>query len=229
MSPIQVIFTTPRHPGFSWSDEVKGLENQEIEDFITILRCALAAFSAELTDRGGPPTDLLLESYKEKIRLTANQINAEGLTEPQERQLADVTSHVSQADLPQAEGKKVKAGRRYLRLISDVVGWHYALLVMCALGKHKVERIDENQRIRILKYIAKDRESLYCRLHSLRRPSTRLADLHPPSSSCESLAARTPTARGALTIAPLDISTLWFVTILKLACFDTLASRNCRD
>lgn len=52
--------------------------------------------------------------------------------------------------------------RQYLWLISRVVGWSYALLILCALGKHRIQRLDEDQRVKLIKYINKRRSSLFC-------------------------------------------------------------------
>lgn len=81
MSRIDIILLTPTHPEFNWLDGFKSLEEEEIEGIILILRGALAAFSAELTDRRKPWTDQALENYKEKLQETAKQINEQGLSE----------------------------------------------------------------------------------------------------------------------------------------------------
>ena len=166
MSPIDITFATANHPELNWLDSFERLEEEEIEGLIPILRGALAAFSAELIDRRKPWTDQALENYKEKLQKTAKQINEQGLTETHEGHLKSLKSSLAQAGYAQAEGNETqpsKAGRQYVWLISNVIGWPYVLLTICALGKHKMERIDEDQRVKLLKYIAKHREPLFCR------------------------------------------------------------------
>ena len=167
MSRIDITLTTPTHPEFHWLDSFESLEGEEIEGVILILRGALAAFSAELCDRREPSTDRALEGYKKKLRQIAKQINKQGLTETHEGDLDSLKISLAQAGSAQVErdeSQPSKAGRQYLRFISKVIGWPYALLVFCALGKHKVERINEVQRVKLLKYIAEHRNLLVCRI-----------------------------------------------------------------
>lgn len=166
MSRIDITLATPTHPGTNWLDSLEGLEKEEIEELITILRGALAALSAELTDRREPSTDRALEDYKEKLQKIAKQINKQGLTETHEGDLDNLKISLAQAGSAQVEREESqpsKAGQQYLRFISNVIGWPYALLIFCALGKHKVERINEVQRVKLLKYVAEHRKLLFCR------------------------------------------------------------------
>ena len=166
MSSIDITFATPTHPELRWSDSFEGLEEEEIEELVNNLRVALAAFSAELTDRRKPETDRKFEKYKQKLQETAKQINEQGLTKAHEEHLGSLKLILAQAGSAQGErkeSKNSKAGRQYLWLISNVIGWPYVLLFFCALGKHKVERINEDQRVKLLKYIVNRRESLFCR------------------------------------------------------------------
>lgn len=166
MSRINITLATPTHPEFNWLDSFESLEEEEIEGIILILRGVLAAFSAELTDRRKPWTDQALENYKEKLQETAKQINEQGLTETYEGHLDSLKLSLAQAGCAQTERKKSKlskAGRQYLWLISNIIGWPFVLLIICALGKHKMERLDKDQRVKLLKYIANHRESLFCR------------------------------------------------------------------
>ncbi|KAL9124348.1 MAG: hypothetical protein Q9217_006315 [Psora testacea] len=165
-SRIAVTLASPTHPEFNWLDSFESLEEEEIEGIILILRGALAAFSAELTDRRKPWMDQALENYKEKLQQTAKQINEQGLTETHEANLDSLKLSLAQTGCAQTERKESKpskAGRQYLWLISNVIGWPYVLLIICALGKHRMERIDEDQRVKLLRWIAKHRESLFCR------------------------------------------------------------------
>ena len=166
MSRINITLASPTHPEFHWLDSFENLEEEDIEETILILRGALAAFSAELSDRREPWTDQALEINKEKLKVTAQHINKQGLTEMHEANLDSLKLPLAQAECAQnerKESKPSKAGKQYLWLVSTVIGWPYVLLIICALGKHKMERMDEDQRVKLLKYTAKHRESLFCR------------------------------------------------------------------
>lgn len=165
MSRINIIVSTPTHPEINWLDSFESLEGEEMEGIIQILRGALAAFSAELSDRREPSTDRALENYKKKLQKTAKQINKQGLTETHESDLDSLKISLTQAGSAQVEREESqpsKAGRQYLRFISNVIGWPCALLIFCALGKHKVERINEVQRVKLLKYVAEHPKLLFC-------------------------------------------------------------------
>lgn len=167
MSRIHITLTTPTQPEFNWLDSFESLEGEEIEGVILILRGALAAFSAELSDRREPSTDRALEDYKKKLQKIAKQINKQGLTETHKGDLDSLKISLAQAGSAQVEREESqpsKAGRQDLWLISNVIGWPYALLIFCALGKHKVERINEVQRVKLLKYVAGHRKLLFCRI-----------------------------------------------------------------
>ena len=119
MSLIDITFTTPTYQKFRWLDGLETLEEEEIEDLILILRGALSAFSAELTDRRQPWTDQSFEEYKKLLEDTAQQINVQGLTTKHEKYLQSLKSFLVQA---QEENKISKALRQYLWLISKVIG-----------------------------------------------------------------------------------------------------------
>ena len=160
MSHINLTLVTPTHPECNWLDSFESLKEEEIEGILLILRGALAAFSAELTDRRMPWPDHELQNYKKKLQETARQINEQELTRTHKANLDSLTGY---AQHERKESKQSKAGKQYLWLISNVIGWPYVLLIICALGKHKIERIGDNQRVKLLKYIVKHRESLFCR------------------------------------------------------------------
>lgn len=167
MSRIDIILTTPTHPEFNWLDSFGSLEGEKIERVILIFRDALTVFSAELSDRREPSTNRALEDYKKKLQEIAKQINKQGLTETHKGDLNSLKISLTQAGSAQVEREESqpsKTGRQYLRFISNVIGWPYALLIFCALGKYKVKRINEVQRIKLLKYVAEHRKLLFCQI-----------------------------------------------------------------
>ena len=166
MSPINIILATPTHPRLNWLDSFKGVGEEEIRDLILFLRGTLAAVSAELDDRRNTRKDETIKDYKQMLWRTAKQINEQGLTETHEGYLGSLSSFLAQAAAAQVERKESKIGkatRQYLWLISKAIGWPWVLFIWCALGKHKVEHLNEGQRVKLVKYIARYREPFFCR------------------------------------------------------------------
>ena len=128
-----------------------------------ILRGALSAFSAELTDRRQPWCDKVFEDCKEMLQETARQINKQGLTQTHEKYLDSLNLFLSQAGCDPKMNKTSKAMAQYLWFFSKVIGWPYVLLIFCTLGKHKIEHLNEDQRAKLVTYFAQNRETLFCR------------------------------------------------------------------
>jgi len=139
----------------------ESLGDIEIEKIIILLRGALATFFAELTDRRKPWNDTRLEDSCDMLRKTAKHINNEGFTEGHERYLDNLHLYLAGPGDAQKERNEPKAARQYLWLISIAIGWPYALLILCALGKWRLQNLDDDQRVKILKYVAKHRGSLF--------------------------------------------------------------------
>lgn len=110
MSPIDITFATPTHPEFEWLDSFEGLEEGEIGQLVVILRAALAAFSAELSDRRNPWTDPKLENFKQKLQETAKKINEQGLTKTHEGHL-DRSYNWRKQDPPKENARKANQAR----------------------------------------------------------------------------------------------------------------------
>lgn len=165
MSRIDITLTSSTHSEFHWLNSFKSLEEKDIEKTILILRDALTVFSAKLTDRRKSWTNQALEINKKKIQKTVKHINEQGLTEMHEVNLNSLKLSLTQAECAQTERKESKpskAERQYLWLIPSVIDWPYCLLIICVLDKHKIKRINEDQRVKLLKYIVKHRKSLFC-------------------------------------------------------------------
>ena len=63
---------------------------------------------------------------------------------------------------PDDARNEIKVVRQFLWLVSRVIGWSYALLILCTLGKHKLQKLDEDRRVKLVKYITQHRGSLFC-------------------------------------------------------------------
>ena len=168
-SPINITLTSPNYPKFSWSDDLKSLGDGEIEEFTIILRGALSAFSAELADRFKPRKDQEFEHLKNLLQEAAQQINEQGLNATHERYLESLSPLLIQTEdnkvflKTDAHQMREKSMRQYFRIVSKVVDRPYVLLIICALGKHRIMFLREYHRIKLVKYIAQNQETLFCR------------------------------------------------------------------
>jgi hypothetical protein len=163
MSPISITFATSTNPELKWIDSFEGLRDEEIEEIIVHCRAATASFFAELCDRRKPWNDRTLENYRDMLLENANRINEKGFTKGHQLHLNDLFTSLSDPCDAQTERSEAKVARQFLWLISRVIGWSYALLILCTLGKHRVQKLDEDQRVKLIKHISKHRDSLFCR------------------------------------------------------------------
>ena len=88
------------------------------------------------------------------------------MTETHKGYLESLGSYLAQADCAQVEHKESKIGkatRQYLWLISKAIGWPWVRFIWYALGKYKVEHLNQGQYIKLVKYIAQHRELFVCR------------------------------------------------------------------
>lgn len=162
MPPITITLNPPANRSFTLFDSFQDLSDEELSEIVVQCRSATAAFFAELSDRQKPWDDYMLEHHCETIQQHANRINGAGLTTEYTDQLRDVHTFLADPSDAQAEHKGQTVARHFLWLVSRVMGWSYALLILCALGRNRVQRLDEDQRVKIVKFISKWRGSLYC-------------------------------------------------------------------
>lgn len=159
MSPISIIFRTPTNPNFTWLDTFKGITDKELDEFAIHCRNATAAIFTEISDRRNPWKDRTLEDYQDMLLKNAHQINEEGLTDEHKVYLDNLYIYLAG---PGDTRNKVKLVRQFLWLVSRVTDWSYALLLLCSLGKHKLQKMDEDRRVKLIKHIAQDRDLLSC-------------------------------------------------------------------
>jgi len=122
MSPISITFATGTNPGFLWVDDFKFLRDDEIEEFIFLLRGALAAFFAELADRRKPCSDKTLDDSCGMLRESAKRINDTGLNKGEEDCLSNLHLYLTGPGDGQKERNERKAARQYLWLVSAAPG-----------------------------------------------------------------------------------------------------------
>jgi hypothetical protein len=162
MSPISITFGTPANPKFKWFDSFEGLTDEELDEIVVHCRSATAAFFAELSDRRKPWKDRTLEDYYEILLENADRINRKGFAKEHALRLKDLYMSLADPSNAQIERNENKVARHFLWLVSRVIDWSYALLILCTLGKHKVQKLDEDQRVKLIKHIIKHRETLFC-------------------------------------------------------------------
>jgi hypothetical protein len=153
MSPISITFGTPTNPSFQWYDSFKGLADEELKEIVIHCRSATAAFFTEFSDRRKPWKDRTLEDYHDMLLENANRINRRGLTDKHKGYLKNLYPFLADPGDAQIERNETKVARQYLWLVSRVIGWSYALLILCALGKHRLQKLDEDRRVKLVKYI----------------------------------------------------------------------------
>lgn len=162
MSSISLTFATGTNPGFLWLDDLKFLGDDEIEESIFLLRGALAAFFAELADRRNPCSDKTLDDSCSMLRKSAKRINDVGLNKGEEDCMSNLHLYLTGPCDGKKERNEPKAARQYLWLVSIAIGWPYALLILCTFGKWRLQNLLDDERVKILKYVAKNRSSLFC-------------------------------------------------------------------
>lgn len=162
MSGISITFGAPTKPHFNWYDSFEGLTDEELDEIVLHCRSATAAFFSELSDRRKPWKDSTLEAYYDQLRRNANHINEKGLTKEYTPHLQGLYLYLADPDGRQDKRNDVKVARHFLWLVSRVIDWSYALLILCSLGRHKVQKDDEDQRVKLIKYIAINRATLNC-------------------------------------------------------------------
>lgn len=159
MSPISLTFRTPTNPQLPWFDSLKGLSDEELDEVAVHCRSATAAVFSELLDRRHPWKDQTLEAYQNMLLENANRINGKGLTREHKGYLKDLYTYLAG---PGDARDEVKLVRQYLWLVSRVIGWSYALLLLCTLGKHRLQKLDEDWRVKLFKHIIRHRDPLFC-------------------------------------------------------------------
>lgn len=177
MSPISITFRTPTNPEFKWFNSFEGLTDEELEEIAVHCRSATAAFFTELSDRRTARKDRTVESYHDMLLGNAEGINRKGFTDDHKLCLNNLYTFLADPVGAQTERDDNKLARQHLWLVSRVMDWSYALLILCALGKNKLHKLNEDQRIKLIKHIAQHPDSLFypklkdkaiqCNLHQI--------------------------------------------------------------
>lgn len=163
MSPISIVFSTSNKDSFRWFDNLKALTDEELNEIIIHSRSATAAFFAELSDRCKPWTDENSLKYYGILWTTAEQINETGFTNQHETRIQDSYPLLADSETGETARSETKLARQFLWLISRVTCWAHALLILCALGRHAIQKMDDDQRAKLIQFIAQNHKPLFCR------------------------------------------------------------------
>lgn len=160
MSAISITFSTPAQLHFNWYDSLESLTDEELEELTVHCRGAMAALFTELSDRR--KSCRAPEAYSDMLLRTAKYINRVGFTKDHESYLRDLYLFLAEPDDRQIERSDLKVVRQFLWLISRLTNWSYALLILCTLGKHKMQVLNEHERTKLTKSIIKHRADFQC-------------------------------------------------------------------
>lgn len=163
MSPISISFSSPSVPKFAWFESHERLTIPELNELIIQCRGATAAFSTELNDRYGTSSkDDELQIHYQRLEQTAKQINHDGTFKPYEISIHNLCDVLDDPSGAHAERTPSKLARHFLWLVSRVLGWAHALLIFYALGRETIRKLNEAQRAKIIVYVVKHEDLLFC-------------------------------------------------------------------
>ncbi|KAL8781521.1 MAG: hypothetical protein Q9213_005970 [Squamulea squamosa] len=216
MSPISILFSTDDRPKFNWFENHKALKTTELNELVILCRGATAAFSAELTRRSKQSTDRSLEAQLRKLQQIAETIREHGVQDVQEaaklvkpkwyskfgpewvqesyNALRDPTSAC-------VEPNASRLARHYIWLVSRILGWAHALLILFTFGFDFLRKLNELHRAELLTYLVKHCNGLLCidanprgqkRKHDGTEDVTRLP--LPDTAGCSEISSRSVTA-----------------------------------
>lgn len=162
MSSINITFGTPNGLNLQWFNSFDRLADGELDQLALLCCNAISALHVEILDRREPWDDQTIEKYYIELLESAIRINKDGLTSQHNSHLVEPYTLLKDPPPNTKESNDIKTFRRYLWSISKVAGWSYALLVLCTMGKHKMQKLDEHQRVKLLKRIVQHRDVLFC-------------------------------------------------------------------
>ncbi len=170
MCPAHITFCTPEKSTLPWTETFKDITIAELEHLIIECRSALDSLEGERVDRQAP-VDIKLGDCYVKLQEKARTINDMGaLTEQDKLTLMEAGTflEVVRSDrIDSCRNREIrKDGTIYIRLlwlISRVVGFPYALLLVCSVSRSKLERLTAMQIAKLVRYVAQNRDSLSSR------------------------------------------------------------------
>ena len=164
ISMTSITLSTSKRSSIQWVYGLEDVTDEEIKELALHCRTAVHALETELIGRGQPQDDQLLKTYCESLQSNAVQIIESGtLIREHRHQLEGKTSFIQVMNGNTALNHyELKLARDFVWLISRSLGWPFALLVIWSLGMHKLRKMSDAHRVKILKYISRNRTLLYC-------------------------------------------------------------------
>lgn len=151
MPAFSITFSAPSKPHFHWYDSFEDLTDSEITEFAFLCRNATAAFFGEVTERRNPCQDLGVENYYDLLHHNVNWINDHGINKVYEANLEDFETYMVGPADSQDKRRDRWLVRQFLWSILRVTYWSNVLLIFCALGKNKLQKLNDDQRVKLLK------------------------------------------------------------------------------
>ncbi|KAL8762860.1 MAG: hypothetical protein Q9184_001205 [Pyrenodesmia sp. 2 TL-2023] len=153
MSPIEITFSTSTVSAFAWYESHKRLTNPELNELVIQCRGATAAFCAELNDRYNPTTGDSNQIYCQRLEQAAERINEKGDAEAYANNMQDLYRMLDDPGDTQTERTPSKLARHFIWLVSRILGWAHALLILCVLGRETIRKLNEYQRAKIITHV----------------------------------------------------------------------------
>ncbi|KAI4206076.1 MAG: hypothetical protein LQ346_001319 [Caloplaca aetnensis] len=179
MSPIEITFSTPTVSTFAWYESHKRLTDPELNELVIQCRGATAAFCAELNDRYNLTSGHTSQTHYQRLEQAAERINEQGNAEAYANNMQDLYGMLDDPGDAQTERTPSKLARHFIWLVSRVVGWAHALLILCVLGRETVRKMNEYQRAKIITHVFEHQDMLYCQ--SLQDQASSCIDANPRS------------------------------------------------
>ena len=155
MFPIMLIFSMPINSSFKWSDSCEDLTEEQLYELILHCHSATAAFFSKLLSWYYLSKNNELDSYYKIIQQCINHIKR-GFVKDYMPQLHNIHKFLTYFNDDEAECIKT-----FLWLILKIINWFYILLILCALNKHKINKLNKDSHIKITKFIIKWYESFF--------------------------------------------------------------------
>ncbi|KAL9120183.1 MAG: hypothetical protein Q9187_003262 [Circinaria calcarea] len=155
-STTSVTLSTSTRSSIQWVYGLDDVTDEEIKELALQCRTAAYALETELAGRRSPQDDQLLIKYCNSLQSNARQITKSCTLSKEHRQQLEGTNSFIQIMIGNTtlDHYELKIARDFVWLISRWLGWPFALLVICSLGKNKLRKMNDAHRVKILKYIS---------------------------------------------------------------------------
>ncbi len=170
MCPAHIAFCTPKKSRFTWTETYKDISDAELEHLAIECRSAYESLEAEIAVRQAR-VDIKLKDCYETLQKKARTIKDMGaLTEQDKVNLIEAGTFLEALRSDRIDFCRTRENRKdgtlYIQrlwLFSRVVGFEYALLLVCTVSRRKLEKLTAMQSAILVKYVAQNCDSLSSR------------------------------------------------------------------